>query len=107
MTQSLRSLAPTWCWALISFLVWENILTLGVLTPVPLLPGIPELTRLGVPSSSTSVPSLIYANLDHSLQQREGVAGMPHVLNPNVAWETLIDESVGHPISTEDKARGI
>ena len=42
--------------------------------------------------------------LHRSRQQRVGAAGMRHVLNPNVSWETLIDESRGNPVSRVDKA---
>ena len=68
----------------------------------------PALTALGMPN--TPAPHLrapTYANLHRSLHQQVGAAGMRHDLNPNVSWETLIDESRGNPVSREDKARGI
>ena len=68
----------------------------------------PALTALGMPD--TPAPHLrepTFTNLHRSLQQRVGAAGMRHVLNPNVSWETLIDESRGNPVSSEDKAKGI
>ena len=53
-----------------------------------------------------SVSPLKYTNLHHSLQERVGAAGMRHVLNRYISWETLIDEARGNQVSRENKVRG-